>query len=157
VAPPESRDPEAPAPPAPRPASEPAFDPEEERERVVAVLGSAERRGEWEPPERVQAVAGLGSVVLDFRKADLPPGLTEVDAWSVMGSVEIVVPRDLEVELNGFSLLGSLEHKSGKRSLRRRVRQWSGDEAPARPAGDAPFLSVRGTAILGNVTVKVSD
>src|SRR5215472_15876491 len=49
-----------------------------EMERVAAILGGVQRQGAWRTPRRVKALAVLGGVVLDFRDALLPPGLTEV-------------------------------------------------------------------------------
>lgn len=141
--------------PAPARAAR-AYEPFEDRERIVALLGASTRAGPWVPPERLTAVAALGSVVLDFRKAELPPGETIVRAVGLLGSVEILVPAELDVEAGGFSFLGSVEHRSGG-GVRRFVDGLLGRSRPqdGPPDDEAPFLSVRSTAILGSVVVKV--
>lgn len=134
------------------------------RETIVAVFGGATRKGDWLPPEELRVVAGFGSVKLDLRRAELPAGVTEIDAYAVFGNVEIVVPRSLEVELNGVALLGNLEHRSASgRSAKKQIRRWLrlGPSRPPREsegtADEEAFLSIRGTAIFGNVVLKVDD
>ena len=76
-------------------------------ETVYSVLGSVARRGPWEPPEMMWTVSVLGSIVLDYGEADLPLGVTAVDCEAFLGSVEIIVPPDVDVELMGSVFLGS--------------------------------------------------
>ena len=133
--------------------------PPDGRECVMAVMGSVARTGEWLPPEELTATAGLGSVSLDFRKADLPPGVTTVKALAFMGSVVITIPAELEVELNGSSFLGSIELRSGRKGVRKLVAGWMGRgrQEPHQPdhESEAPLLCIRGTAVLGSIVVKV--
>ena len=80
----------------------------------------------------------MGGVELDFREADLLEGVTEVIILAVMGGVKFVVPPDLDVDANGFGLMGgfqSLSRRSGGR--------------------DAPMLRVKGLAVMGGVNIKV--
>ncbi len=74
--------------------------------RVVAILGGASRKGSWEPPARLQVLALMGGVELDFREADLLEGETVVEVLAVMGGVNIVVPPDIDVEASGVGFLG---------------------------------------------------
>ena len=99
-----------PAEPSPRTLAE-RYEP---AETIYSVLGSATRRGPWEPPQTMRTVSVLGSLVLDYRDADLPLGVTEVDCAVFLGSVEIIVPSDVDVELTGSVLLGGVETKGGK-------------------------------------------
>ena len=131
------------------------------RETVVSVFGGASRTGPWSPPEETRAVAGFGDVVLDFTQAELPAGVTEVDAYAIFGKVEIRVPASLEVELSGLALLGNVVHRSGKTGkTRQKLRRWLRlPEPPARVpdnrADADALLSVRGTAFFGDVVVTV--
>ena len=52
---------------------------------MVAALGGVERKGRWIPARQNYAVAVMGGVVLDFREALLPPGVTEVWIFTAMG------------------------------------------------------------------------
>lgn len=133
----------------------------ESRETVVSVFGGASRTGPWAPAEQTRAVAGFGSVLLDFTRADLPAGITDVDAYALFGNVEIRVPATLEVELSGLALLGNVVHRSARTGeTRKKLRRWLRlpERAPreTEPQADAEaVLCVRGTAFLGNVVVKV--
>lgn len=105
---------------------------------VFACMGGSVRKGPWEPPETLYALSLMGGVELDFRQAAFLEGLTEVAILAVMGGVKIVVPDDVDVEVNGIGIMGSFEHIS--RHL---------------PGEDRPLLRVRGLALMGGVTVKV--
>jgi len=155
--------PEKPA-PAPSRAEELALrygDGPEQRETVVSIFGNASRTGPWSPPEATRAIAGFGDVVLDFTQADLPAGITDVDAYAIFGTIEIRVPASLEVELSGLALLGDVVHRAGKSGTpTRKLRRWLRlpEPAPRQTANRADaeaVLCVRGTAFLGNVVVKV--
>jgi len=142
------------------------------RETVVAVFGDTTRAGAWLPPERLNVVAGFGKVRLDFRRADLVPGPTEVRAVAVFGDVEILVDRDLEVDVNGVALFGKIRHASerdrklrarGRRLLDRVLAPPAPPPAPAPPApaadedDDASWLVVQGWALFGNVKVTIVE
>ena len=137
--------PEAPAQPAPAPrAPAPLREPlplaptGEESETIWAVMGGAARNGPWEPPERLLAWAFMGGVELDFRKAALLEGTTEVKAIAVMGGVDITVPEDVDVEVNGVAIMGGFGHVSQHL-----------------PGADRPLIKVTGLAVMGGVEVKV--
>jgi hypothetical protein len=57
---------------------------------ALALMGGASRKGVWTPPRRLNAVAVMGGVELDFRDAQLPAGETHVTAVALMGGIEIV-------------------------------------------------------------------
>jgi hypothetical protein len=105
---------------------------------VIALLSGAQRKGNWEPPARLYVGALMGGAELDFREADLLEGVTEVSVGALLGGVNIVVPPDLDVEVEGLGLLGSFAHAS----------RHTGDPG-------APLLRIRGLALLGGVSVKV--
>lgn len=111
----------------------------EERQTAMSILGSTERRGIWTSARRLKALSVLGSTVLDFREARLPAGVVEVQVNAVLGSVEIIVPPELAVEVQGTGILGSFE---------------SVDRAPAEPDPARPLLRIRGSAVLGSVEVQ---
>ena len=115
-----------------------ALDSTDEQGFVFAVMSSASRKGHWEPPARLYVTAVMGSIGLDFRGADLLEGVSEVIVCSVMGGVNIIVPPDVDVEVNGVGLLGAFAHLS---------RRTDDD--------DTPLLRVKGLALMGGVNVKV--
>ncbi len=106
---------------------------------ALAILGSTERRGAWLAPRKLTATAVMGSVELDFREARLPSGVVEVEVKAIMGSIEIIVPPGLAVEVHGTGALGSFE---------------TVERAPTSPDPDRPLLRVRGIALMGSVEVR---
>lgn len=131
------REPAARSQPAPRESMRQLPAPEE-RGYVVAMLGSSVRKGPWEPPEKLYAFACMGGVQLDFREAALLEGTTEVEVFALMGGINITVPDDIDVEVNGFGFMGGFDHVS------KHV-----------PEPGRPLLRIRGLAVMGGVSVKV--
>ena len=111
-----------------------------DRDTIVAVLSSSNRKGRWIPARRSTVVGVLGSVELDYREALLGPGVTEVMAVAVVGSVEILAPPGLYVECEGMAVLGNVELV---------------DDLPLEVDPDAPMLRIRGVSVLGSVEVRV--
>lgn len=128
----------------------------EEDETVYSVLRSVTRLGPWEPPETMRLVSVMGHIVLDYQAAELPLGVTEVDCQVFAGSVEIIVPPDVDVELTGSVFLGSVETKSGRGRWRRRARELLlGEEPEAEEEYERPLLSVNCSGAMGSVEVKL--
>ena len=74
--------------------------------RLLSIFGSVKKRGEWEPAEHTDAVALFGEMVLDFREARIPAGLTTIAVSAVFSHVRIIVPPGLHVECDGSAVLG---------------------------------------------------
>ena len=111
-----------------------------ERDTIVAVLSASKRMGRWIPARKSTVVGVVGSVELDYRDALLGPGVTEVMAVAVVGSVEILVPPGLYVECEGMAVLGNIEQV---------------EDIPLEVDPDAPMLRIKGVSVLGNVEVRV--
>ncbi|MEX0890522.1 MAG: DUF1707 domain-containing protein [Gemmatimonadota bacterium] len=124
---------------APRTERPPAPVERQQRRYAVAVMSGADRRGHWVPGEQNLAVAVMGGVSLDFREAHLPPGVTEVTVFALMGGCDIVVPPWVRVEAGGFALMGGFD---------------AAESDPSAEA-DAPTLRVNGLAIMGGVEISV--
>lgn len=123
---------------APRPAMPPATI--RERQTLAACLGGVERKGVWTPARKTTAVAVMGGLDLDFREAELGPGVTEVNIFAFMGGADIIVPPGVNVDSDGVAILGGWGHGPGRLP----------DAAP-----DAPVLRITGFAMLGGVEIKV--
>jgi hypothetical protein len=107
---------------------------------AIAVMGGTRRRGRWSPARITHTITIMGGAELDFREALLPPGVTEVKVYAVMGGVEIIVPPNLTVESHGIGILGGFEHAGNEYR----------DYDPS-----APVLRISGIAIMGGVDIKV--
>ncbi len=104
---------------------------------TVAVMASASRRGRWRLRRRTAAAAVMGSCTVDLRSVEVTTPQVVIDALAVMGSVTVVVPEGIDVELAGLAFMGS---------KRFRVR-----DVPSAPG--SPRLRVRAWAVMGSVTV----
>jgi len=127
---------------------------------VLSFFGATTRAGAWAPPDRTVAVAGFGNIKLDLRRAELPGGLTEFVAISLFGNVELIVPETLDVELDGFAVFGNLDHRTGRGAKARKLlgSMMGGAEERLhdRAHPEDAYVTIRGFAILGNVTVTVA-
>lgn len=109
------------------------------KNRVVALMGGAERTGVWQVPATLNVTTVMGGVYLDFREAVLPPGVTDVNVFSMMGGVDIIVPPHVAVELGGIAFMGAFG--SGHRALTERDAQ-------------TPVLRISGVALMGAVEIE---
>jgi hypothetical protein len=111
----------------------------QEHQAIVAIMGGAERRGAWVPARNIYVTAVMGGAVLDFRNAQLDPGVTDIYVVALMGGVEIIVPPSVTVESNGIGIMGGFGHGSYAR-------------LPVDPT--APVLRINGVAIMGGVEIR---
>ncbi len=107
---------------------------------AIAVFGGSDRRGTWVVPAQFTAFAMFGGVNLDLREAMLAEPEVVITAVSVMGGVDITVPEDCIVIVDGAGILGGFEESTR-----------SGTTAAA--AG-SPIIRIRGLAVMGGVSVK---
>lgn len=105
---------------------------------MIAIFSGVERKGAWTLEDDSVAVAVFGEVKLDLRQATIQPGINEIKAFAILGSVEIVVEPGTVVDCSGIGILGEFAR--------------SGDALPA--VADAPVIKVTGLALLGSVNVK---
>lgn len=104
----------------------------------VALLGGVERRGFWRVGELSWAIAFMGGCNLDLRGAAISAPVMTINAVSVMGGVDVIVPPGVEVELEGMAVMGS------------KTLELSGPP----PGPGAPVVRVNAFAFMGSVTVR---
>lgn len=105
---------------------------------VRALLSTSTHRGRWRVPSRVVVNATLGNVELDLVEADIPADV-DIEVNALLGSVRIVVPEGLAVEMSGRAVLGSFDNLTQGASSRRDNRR----------------VCIRGRCLLGSVEVVV--
>jgi hypothetical protein len=110
------------------------------QQRVFSVFGSVKKRGDWEPAEHVRALSLFGELVMDFREARLRPGMTTIEVFAAFGTARIIVPPGLHVECDGSAILGEFSQKTF---------------LSADPTVEAPTLRIVGTAVMGQVQVRM--
>ena len=106
---------------------------------ALAIFGAAERKGSWVVPSKFTATAIFGGVDLDLREARFETPRVEIQAVAVFGGVDVIVPPDVVVEVEGMGIMGGFGRPR---------------ESSALPA-DAPVVRVTGLALFGGVDVKV--
>ncbi|NNF12025.1 MAG: hypothetical protein HKN72_02300 [Gemmatimonadetes bacterium] len=111
-------------------------------QRVQSVLSSVERRVPGPMPERLDVRAVMGSLEVDLRRAEFPPGVTEIAIDAILGSIEIDLPEHVQVEDDGHAFLGTF-------SVRGRSRPRGGDAAPV--------VRITGRSILASVEIELDD
>lgn len=106
--------------------------------RISAVLAGMKRSVETNNFKGGTAEAILGSVEIDFTGASLAEGKAVLGLTAVLGGVEIRVPRDWQVVLEGTPILGGIEDKS----------------RPVSEQDKKGTLFVKATAVLGGIEIK---
>lgn len=107
---------------------------------MIAVCGGTSRKGRWVPARKNTAIGIMGGVELDFRDAMLGPGVTEVYVFACMGGVEIIVPPEMAVEVDGMAIMGAFENES---------------DTVLNRSPDQPLLRVKGVVVLGGAEIAV--
>jgi len=112
-----------------------------ESQRLIGFFSGPTRRGVWRPAREIKATAVFGGVDLDFREAQLQPGVTEVKCKALFGGISIIVLPDMYVEVEGTGVMGGFDyHRRGH---------------PLPDKTDAPWIRVTGLSVMGGVDVKV--
>lgn len=101
----------------------------------VGIFAGATRKGAWQVPSRINALAMFGGVTLDLTEALWSSDTIEVNVGALFGGVDIIVPDDVEVRDSAVALFGSVDVSS-------------------RAAVGRRLLIVRGLAGFGGVSVK---
>lgn len=111
---------------------------------VFAFFSNSSRQGQWLVPPAFQATAVFGEVTVDLRSAVLTSPETRITANAFLGSVTVIVPDSVVVQLTGNAVLGDFQAKDKRKGAdRQRV-----------PSPQAPLLIVGGVAFLGSVEVR---
>ncbi len=102
---------------------------------ALAFVGHVEKTSVSKNFQGADLTAIMGGCTIDLSGADIGSGGAVVDAFAFWGGIEIVVPEDWVVTNKVLPLLGGSEDKS--RAI----------------AGASKQLLVRGTAIMGGITI----
>ncbi len=131
------------------------------RDVVRGMLGALERSGPWIAAEKILARALMGEVTLDFRDAELPSdGIVEVRCDALMGQIDLIVPPDAEIRLEGVRCMFGEVRQRGERPrvrsiVRRMITGEPEGDSPVSAEGEPLLLVVTGRCLLGAVYVTV--
>jgi class 3 adenylate cyclase len=134
-----------PTPTAPA-TTNPASVPGEPGRWIVAIMNGAHRRGRWRVAPRTTALAFWGGLKLDLRGAIVEHPIVELNAWAIMGGVDITVPDGIPVEVTGMVVMGATVNRvkdtpalGGAPLVRVKARGlWGGVHVRSRPMGERP-------------------
>lgn len=104
----------------------------------IGVMSGFERKGTWTVPPTHTAFAMMGGGELDLSEARFAAEHTTITCIAFMGGIEVRVPEDVNVHVNGIGFMGAFEDK---------IRD-------ADAGSDRPTVKITGLAFMGGVEVK---
>lgn len=111
---------------------------DEKDDKLISILGSNVREGQWVVPKKIRVVDIVGSAKLDFTDAIFQHQHVEVNVANVLGSLDIFVPEHVNVTTRMFNIIGSSENR-----------------APSIASRQAPQITITGYSVLGSLDVSV--
>jgi Domain of unknown function (DUF1707) len=103
----------------------------------VAIMSGFKRWGRWTAPRRFTAFAFWGGGKVDLCEARFSGPELRINAFAIMGGIDVIVPDDLDVTVHGLGIMGAFDDKA------------TGPGVPG-----APKVVVGGFSFWGGVTVK---
>jgi hypothetical protein len=93
----------------------------------------------------------MGETKIDLRNTALPPGTLKIQAFAVMGEIDILVPKGVPVSMNVVPLMGEARIRRG--SATERSGAVPGGLAPGRTDASVA-IEISGLALMGSIIVK---
>lgn len=103
-----------------------------------AFWSGVDRVGHWTVPPTHSAIAIMGGIKLDLTQARFASAVTTINVFAFWGGVDIIVPEDVTVEVNGVGFMGAFENHT--------------TSTPTIPGG--PIVRITGLALMAGVDVK---
>lgn len=117
--------------------SEPRLQRPEPTTWQVALMGHSDKVGRWRVAARLTSIAVMGGLDLDLRGAEFDGSPVTIFAFALMGGIDIYLPDSVDVQIDGFALMGGNDDRGARR--------------PAR-AG-APMIRIKAFAVMGGIDV----
>jgi hypothetical protein len=76
-------------------------------EKITCVFSENKRVGRWRMPRALRLFTVFGETELDLREVQTDADVVEIRGRCVFGSVKVIVPEGVEVELLGSAVFGS--------------------------------------------------
>lgn len=102
-----------------------------------SVFGDHRRSGIWQLPQTSRWKTVFGDVKLDLREAHVPAGTIEIEARTVFGDVELLVPEGVLVETRTRTFFGDTKQSAGGAG-----------------AAGAPRIVLTGGTLFGDVRIQ---
>lgn len=108
-----------------------------------SVMGETVRNGAWHVAPTHTSITIMGGNDIDLRNATLSAQETMINAFALMGGIDIIVPDDVRVIDDGIGIMGGFELRDDA----------SCSTSPDQLPSDAPVVRVRGLALMGGVDI----
>jgi hypothetical protein len=103
-----------------------------------AGISGIKRTGQWSVPARLRVQSVLGTVLLDFSRAENPHPVVEIELDIAAGSAKLLLPDDATANVDGMvATLGEIKSR-----------------VPSQPRPGGSHFVVRGRCGLGSVVVR---
>ncbi len=111
------------------------------RAASIAILGGSTLAGNWTLARNLWNLTVMGGSVIDLQEAEFTAPVTVITVGAFWGGVEIIVPPDLNVEVQGTGIMGGFD--------------WNSKKAAAHKVDpDGPKVIIRGIALMAGVEIK---
>jgi hypothetical protein len=100
-------------------------------------LGDVKRSGAWAVPAESHYRSWMGHIQLDLRQARISDHEVRIHAWTLFGTIDLLVPEGVEVDVQARSRLGQIKQETG----------------PPASAG-APRIVLTGGSVFGVIRVR---
>jgi len=119
---------------------------------VFSVIGRSTSHLSATTLTRGEVVTIIGGSTIDLRDLTIAPGETvTLDVFTLMGGSAISVPDGWIVDIQAVPVLGGIRDR---RIPRDSAWDGAGEPGAGAPASPAPHLVVRGTVIMGGLTIR---
>jgi Domain of unknown function (DUF1707)/Cell wall-active antibiotics response 4TMS YvqF len=103
----------------------------------VRIIGGLNRGGRWRVPTRTRVIGLIGGADIDLTDAVIESSETVLEAWWLIGGINLTVPEGIEVEVGGATVIGGVDNEARAVSAR------------------APRVVVRQFGLIGGTNVEV--
>ncbi|MGA7672768.1 MAG: DUF1707 domain-containing protein [Nitrolancea sp.] len=107
--------------------------------KVTAILSGVERTGAWRLGPSTTVTSILGSCKLDLRQSTISSDHTTLDVHVVFGSLELIVPPGVDVDIDAAAILSGREMKLSR---------------PISLSGTKPLIRITGSVFCGSIIVR---
>jgi len=79
----------------------------------IRALGDVKRAGAWIVPAESRYRSWMGHIKLDLREARISEPEVHIHAWALFGTIDLLVPEGVEVDVQARAKLGQLKQEAG--------------------------------------------
>jgi len=103
----------------------------------LSALGDVKRSGAWTVPADSHFRSWMGHIRLDLRQARISDPEVRIHAWALFGTIDLLVPEGVEVDVRARARLGQIKQEAGEAA-----------------APGAPRIVITGGTVFGDVKVR---